>query len=170
MGKSLRISETSRRRATLVVIPGPLRMHRHRVSGCRYDRWEAGHLSGDEVEARAVLRALDIHVPQLAIAQRELLVGADVVERVEVAILRAREAHGRPACVDPLQRLRRHFGHRCDPIPSQDAPRARSRPAVERARTGSARGLRRRIPARSSAWRSLPGYREIGDRTSIWDR
>src|SRR5437879_12859107 len=71
-----------------------LAFHAHGVGLGRDDRGQAGHLAGDEVEARAVLRALDIHAPQLALAQRELLVRADDAECVEVAVLRMRAAPG----------------------------------------------------------------------------
>src|SRR3982074_2852934 len=67
----------------------------HGVGGCRNDGREAGDLAGDEVEARAVLRALDVHAPELAVAKRELLMRADIVERVEVAVLGVRETDRR---------------------------------------------------------------------------
>src|SRR5213082_2285411 len=45
-----------------------------------------GHRAGLEVEARAVLRALDLEVEELASAEEEILVRAHVVDGVEAAV------------------------------------------------------------------------------------
>src|SRR5215469_18337941 len=58
--------------------------------------WNHGRQTSDRaglhVEAGAVGRALDVHPPQLTVAERVLLVRADVGEGVIVAVLGVREA------------------------------------------------------------------------------
>src|SRR6202158_2461211 len=74
----------------------------HRV-GLRGDHSrQAGSLAGDQVKPRAVLRALDVHAPELSVAQAELLVRADVVEGVELSVLGVSETHGNASGLDPL--------------------------------------------------------------------
>src|SRR6266568_3652787 len=134
-------------------------LHGHGICLRRDDRGQAGHLARDQVEARAVLRTLDVHAPELAVAQEELLMRADVVEGVEVAVLGMSEAHLRALDVDPLHRLHGKLVHRGHPLPSQCATPARPRPACARARTGYGRGRRRRTPGSASAWRWTRGCR-----------
>ena len=86
---------------------------------------QADHLTGDHVEARAVSRALDVQSPQLALAQRVLLVRTDIGDGVVGAVLRVREADLLPVHDDlahgvdlevvdlPHQVLR----HLADPLP-----------------------------------------------------
>src|SRR4029077_4939446 len=88
IGKSRLTPPTSYANVDIAVV------HRDRVRRGRDHRRQAGHLAGLQVEARAVLRALHVHAPQLAVRQRELLVGADVVERVEVAVFGVRKTYG----------------------------------------------------------------------------
>src|SRR5260370_40374068 len=83
---------------------------------------QARHLAGDEVEARAVLRALDVHAPQLAVAEVELLVSADVVERVELAVLGVGETDRSVSGIHTLETFVRQLADRRDPEPSQGAP------------------------------------------------
>src|SRR5216684_6157319 len=78
-------------------------LERHRVCGGGNDGWEACHLSRDQIEEQAVLRAFDVHVPELAVTERELFVGARVVQRVEVAIFGVRKAHGRATSLHFLE-------------------------------------------------------------------
>src|SRR5919109_4398084 len=121
-------------------------LHGHRVGLRRDDGGQARHFAGLQVKARSVLRAFDVHAPELAVTQRELLVRADVVERVEVAVLGVGQAHGHAARVDLLHALDRELVDRCDPVPSQCATPARIRRACARARTGSGPARRRRSP------------------------
>src|SRR5690348_4054298 len=101
MGKSLRMVATSNVNVDITVL------HRDRVGLRRDHRRQAGDLAGLQVEPRAVLRALDVHAPELSVGEKELLVGADVVEGVEVAVLGVREAHRRAGGVDALHRVHR---------------------------------------------------------------
>src|SRR5439155_5263100 len=161
-GKSWRMASTSNMRSELNV--DIFALQAHRVGPGRDHRRQAGHGASQQVEAGAVGRALDLEAPELAVAQRVLLVRADVAEGVEGAVLRVREtdllavhhdlAHG----VD-LQLVQP--GHR---MPSQCGPPAPARPAPAPAGPGSGPGPRRRSRRRSSAPRWMRGCRGSADR------
>src|ERR1700686_705759 len=51
-------------------------LDRYRVRLRRDDRWEARDLAATDVEARAMSRTFDRHIPELSLTQRILLVGA----------------------------------------------------------------------------------------------
>src|SRR5690348_17366663 len=140
IGKSRLTAVTSYVNVDIAVLQG------HRIRLRRDHRRQAGHLAGHQVEARAVLRALDVHAPELSVAQRELFVRADVVEGVEVPVLGVRETETRGAGVDALHRLGRHLLRRGDSIPTQSGSPARPRPAGARARRGCGPGRLRRTP------------------------
>src|SRR5712691_392837 len=140
IGKSRLIAVTSYVNVDITVL------HGHGIRLRRYHSRQAGDLAGPEVEPRAVLRPLDVYAPEPAVAQEELLVSADVVEGVEVAVLGMSKAYLRALDVDPLHRLHGKLVHRGHPLPSQCATPARPRPACARARTGYGRGRRRRNP------------------------
>src|SRR5919108_3838435 len=146
MGKSRLTAATSYVNVDITVLD------RHGVRLCGDDGRQTGDLSGLQVEARAVLRTFDVHAPELAVAEEELLVRADVVQGVEVAVLRVREAHRRAIDVDALHRLDLQVADAGHPPPSQSAPPARPRPACARARRGYGRARRRRSPGSASAW------------------
>src|SRR6266481_676980 len=125
IGKSFRMVATSK--VFIAISIGDLdidlvALHGSRVGLGGNHGGQACHLAGDEVEARAVLRALHVHAPQLAVAEVELFVGADVVERVELAVLGVRETHRRGSSIDSLQAFDRHLANRSHPEPSQAAP------------------------------------------------
>src|SRR5580704_1000299 len=130
IGKSLRIVATSNElleapcaRPAIAISVGDLdidlvALHRYGVGlGGDHGR-QAGHFPGYEVEARAMLRAFDVHAPQLTFAEIELLVGTDVVERVKVAVLRVRQTDRRAARVDPLDAFVRKLTDGSDAEPS----------------------------------------------------
>src|ERR1051326_4601331 len=139
IGKSLRIAATSN--VTVDIAP----LHGYRKGPRRNHGRQSRDLAGLHVELGAVLRALDLAVEQLALAQQKVLVRADVVDRIE-AVLAVGEADLLAVCVNALDGLDGHLFHRSHPMPSQSGPRARPRRACARARTGSGRGRRRRSP------------------------
>src|ERR1700704_1121869 len=61
-------------------------LDRYRVGLRRDDRRQSRDLAGPYVEARAMPRAFDGHLPELPLAERILLVRAGVADRVEVVI------------------------------------------------------------------------------------
>src|SRR4029079_6116837 len=140
MGKSLRIAATSNVDVDITVL------HRHRKRAGRDDRGKTRHLARLQVELRAVLRALDVELEELATTQQEVLVRANVIDGVEVAVLAVGEAQLLLAGEHSLDGFNRHLGGRGDSVPSQSWPRARLRRASARARTESGRGRRRRSP------------------------
>src|SRR5215472_10289800 len=94
-GKSSRIAPTSsplRPAAGLDLNVDIVALHSDRIG----PGWNHGRQTGDRprlhVEAGAVGRALDVQPPQLTVAERVLLVGADVREGVVVAVLGVGEA------------------------------------------------------------------------------
>src|ERR671923_2397269 len=138
-------------------------LHRHGISLRGDDRGQPGDLAGLEVEARAVLRAFDVHAPKLAVAEEELLVRADVVERVEVAVLGVGQTHRCAVYLDALHRLSRKLVHRRHALPSQCATPARPRRACGRARRESGQARRRKSPGSTSSWPSSRGCRATRD-------
>src|SRR5215467_10058577 len=58
----------------------------HLVGGQRFGSWRAGRLARSQVKARTVQPALDRVVVDLAVDQRDLLVRAELVERVDLAV------------------------------------------------------------------------------------
>src|SRR6266571_8755256 len=67
-------------------------LHLDGIDRHRLDRRQRVGVAGAQVEARAVLRALDLESPELAHAEREVLVRADVVDGVPVAVLGVHQA------------------------------------------------------------------------------
>src|SRR3989441_13014404 len=78
---------------------------RSRVSLRRDHRREARDLAGPGVEARAMPRAFDRHLPQLPLAERILLVRAGVADRIEVVVLRVDKADRLAIDLHQLHRL-----------------------------------------------------------------
>src|SRR5581483_211187 len=128
------------------------------------NRRQAGHRAGLEVEPRAVLRALDLQVEQLAAAEQEVLVRAHVVDGVEVAVLRVREADLGALGDHPFQRADRKLVDRGDADPSQAATPARSPPECAPPQRGCGRGPGRRNPRRAFAWPPAAECRETAGR------
>src|ERR1700688_27703 len=126
IGKSFRIVATSK--VLIAISVGDLdvdlvALHGNRVGlGGDYSG-QPGLLPRLETDAGAVLRALHVHAPELAVAEVELLMRADVVQRVELAVLGVRETDRRAAGVDPLEAFIRQLPNGSDPVPSQAAPR-----------------------------------------------
>src|SRR5438477_3285567 len=137
----------------------------HGVDLGRHHRGHPGHRAGLEVEARAMLRALDLEVEELAAAEEEILVCAHVVDGVEAAVLGVGEADLGVVGEHALERPDRDLVDRGDADPSQAAPPAPSRPSGAPARTGCARAPVRKSPARSSASRSTRVCRASAGRT-----
>src|ERR1700682_3125119 len=129
------------------------------------DSRQGSALARDQVEARSVLRALDVHAPKLTVAQAELLVRADVVEGIELSVLGMSQTYGRASGLDPLHGFVGQLFDRSDPVPSQDASPAQPRQGCERGRTGSGPARRRRSPARASASPSARESHESANRT-----
>src|SRR5579859_5894793 len=136
----------------------------HRVDPGRDHRRQAGDRSGLEVEARAVLRALDLEVEELAAAQQEVLVRADVVDGVELAVLGVGQADLGVVRDDGFEHTDRDLVDRGDADLSQAAPPAPSPPSGAPARTGSGRGPGRRSPGRAFAWPSARECRATAGR------
>src|SRR5256712_2321842 len=80
-------------------------LDRYRVSLRRDHRREARDLAGPDVEARAMPRAFDRHLPQLPLAERILLVRAGVADRIEVVVLRVDKADRLAIDLHQLHRL-----------------------------------------------------------------
>src|SRR6266702_6555171 len=140
IGKSLRIAATSNVDVDITVL------HRDRKRPRRDDRGQPRHLAGLHVELRAVLRAFDVELEQLALAEQKVLVRADVVDGVQAVVLAVGEAQLLLTGEHSLDRFDRDLTGRGDPVPSQSWPRARPRRGCARARTGCGRGRRRRSP------------------------
>src|SRR4030088_3451745 len=82
--KSLLTASTSSAPAVLLDLDVDIvALHDDRIGPGGDHGGEAGHLAGRQVEARPVRRALDVEAPQLALAQRVLLVRAGVGDGVE---------------------------------------------------------------------------------------
>src|SRR5713226_3807878 len=67
-------------------------LDRYRIGLRCNDRRQAGDLAGPHVEARAMPWAFNRHLPELPFAERILLVGAGVADRVEVVVFGVDEA------------------------------------------------------------------------------
>src|SRR2546421_4687391 len=80
-------------------------LHRYRVGLRRDHRREARDLAGPHVEARAMPRAFDRHLPQLPLAERILLVRAGIADRIEVVVLRVDKADRLAIDLHQLHRL-----------------------------------------------------------------
>src|SRR3984893_6318301 len=104
-------------------------LNRYRVGLRGDDRREAGDLAGTDVEARAVPGAFDRHVPQLPLAERILLVGAGVADRVEVVVFRVDEADRLAVDLHPRHRLLGQIGRRRDALLGHATQYRRATPA-----------------------------------------
>src|SRR5215467_3825115 len=113
IGKSLRTAARSYVNVDITVL------HAHWIRRRGNHSRQPGHLARLQVEPRPMLRALDVHAPELSVAQRELLVRAHVVEGVEVSVLGVGKAHGRGAGVDALHGVGGNLCDRSDAIPTQ---------------------------------------------------
>src|SRR2546428_13178157 len=80
-------------------------LDRYRVGLRRDHRREARDLAGPAVEARAMPRAFDRHLPQLPLAERILLVRAGIADRIEVVVLRVDKADRLAIDLHQLHRL-----------------------------------------------------------------
>src|SRR2546428_9572759 len=80
-------------------------LDRYRVGLRRDHRREARDLAGPDVEARAMPRAFDRHLPQLPLAERILLVRAGIADRIEVVVLRVDKADRLTIDLHQLHRL-----------------------------------------------------------------
>src|SRR2546427_9469291 len=61
-------------------------LDRYRVGLRRDHRRKAGDLAGSDIEARAMPRAFDRHLPQLPFAERILLVRTGIADRIELVV------------------------------------------------------------------------------------
>src|SRR6266508_5083167 len=86
MGKSLRTAATSNVNVDITVL------HCDRKRPRRDHCGQARHLAGLDVEPRAVLGTFDVAAVELAAAEEEVLVRADIVDGVEVAVVAVRQA------------------------------------------------------------------------------
>src|SRR5260370_20965382 len=93
-------------------------LDRYRIGLRRNDRRQARDLAGPHVEAGAVPWAFNRHLPELPLAERVLLVGAGVADRVEVVVLRVDKADRLPPDPHPLPLLLGQLTGGCDPLPS----------------------------------------------------
>src|ERR1700681_220720 len=91
-------------------------LDRYRVGLRRDDRWEARDLAGTDVEARAVPGAFDRHIPQLPLAERILLMGAGVADRIKVVVFGVDQADRLAIHLHPHHRLLGHLGRRRDSL------------------------------------------------------
>src|SRR5207248_5533348 len=108
------------------------------LGGLRRDhRRQAGHLAGADVEARAVPRTLDRHLPELALAKRVLLVRAGVADGIEVVVFRVHQADRLAVDLHTHHRLLGKLTRRCDSLASHASQCAQTTP-----------GRRRRAPGR----------------------
>src|SRR5919204_3040310 len=99
IGKSLRTWSTLKGPALEIdvdIVP----FDRDRVGRNRGHRRQRVRPAGLKVEPGTVLRTLDLEAPQLALAERVVLVRADVVEGVEVPIFGVGEADHRAVDFD----------------------------------------------------------------------
>src|SRR5215470_734797 len=71
-------------------------VYSHLVGGQRFGSWRAGRLARAQVKARTVQPALDRVVVDLAVDQRDLLMGAEFVERVNLALAPDDHQRGTP--------------------------------------------------------------------------
>src|ERR1700694_5834090 len=92
-------------------------LDRYRVGLRRDDRWEARDLAGAEVEARAVSRTFDRHVPELPLTERILLVSAGVPNRIEVVVFGVDEADRFATDLHAHHRLLRQLTSSGDSLP-----------------------------------------------------
>src|SRR5205823_13573303 len=114
--------------------------------------------------------ALDLQPPELAVAKRVLLVGADVAERVERAVVGVRQAD--------LLAVDHHLAHGVDlqlvelgdRVPSQCGPPAPAPPAPAPGGPGCGPAPRRRSRRRSSAPRWPRGCRGSAGRRGARSR
>src|SRR6202011_6222072 len=153
--KSRRTASTSR---VLVLDVDVVAINLHLVGLRRNHRRKAGHRAVEQAEARTVRRALDVQAPELAVAQRVLLMRADVADRVILAVLGVRQAdllavddhllHG--VDLEVLDLGDQVPGHRGV---SQSATPVPTRPALGPEPPGCGPAPPRRIRARSSARR-----------------
>src|ERR1700730_2257232 len=141
-------------------------LDRYRVGLRRDDRWEACDQAGTDVEARAVSRAFDRHLPELPLTERILLVSARVPDRIEVIVFGVDEADRLALHLDPHHRFLGQLTGGGDPLPghaSQSGRPVPARPLREPGRPGADRGPRRGTPGPASARREdggCPGSRD----------
>src|SRR5260370_499616 len=145
-------------------------LDRYRIGLRRNDRRQARDLAGPHVEAGAVPWAFNRHLPELPLAERVLLVGAGVADRVEVVVLRVDQADRLALDFHPLHRLFGYLTGGGDPLAAH-ATRGKSRdpdviqcgrpvparPPREPGRPEGDRGPRRGTPGRASARRPAGG-------------
>src|SRR6202521_3956458 len=104
-------------------------LDRYRVGLRRDDGRKARDLAGTDVEARAVSRAFDRHLPELSLAERILLVGAGVADRIEVVVFGVDEADRLAVDLDQHHRLLRQLTGGGDPLPGHAIQSGRPVPA-----------------------------------------
>src|SRR4030081_737615 len=104
-------------------------LDRYRVRLRRDDRRETRHLPGPDVERRAMPGAFDRHVPELPFAQRVLLVGAGVADRVEVVVFGVDEADRLAVDLHALHRFLRYLAGGGNPLPGHASQSGRPVPA-----------------------------------------
>src|SRR5256885_1778632 len=118
-------------------------LDRYRVGLRRDHRRQAGDLAGPHVEARAMPRAFDRHLPQLPLTERILLVRAGVANRIEVVVFGMDQADRLAIDLHPLHRLLWELAGGGDPLLGHATQCARpvpDRPLLEPGRLESGRG------------------------------
>src|SRR5579872_5927536 len=83
-------------------------LHLHREAADRHDRRHPSDGSRAHVEARAVALALRLEAVETALADRAVVVRADVLDRIDLA-LDVAQGHLHAAHVDDLHRAARHL-------------------------------------------------------------
>src|ERR1700674_763936 len=142
-------------------------LDRYRVGLRRDDRWEARDLAGADVEARAVSRTFDRHVPELPLTERILLVSAGVPNRIEVVVFGVDEADRFATDLHAHHRLLRQLTSSGDSLPGHAIQSGRpvpARPPREPARPGADRGPRQGTLGPASARRLGAGCPDSRDR------
>src|SRR5260370_36349265 len=103
-------------------------LDRYRIGLRRNDRRQAGDLAGPHVEARAMPWAFDRHLPELPLAERVFLMGADAADRVEVVVLRVDQANRLALDFHPLHRLPGYLAGGGAPLAAHATRRKSRRP------------------------------------------
>src|SRR6266849_10555764 len=152
-------------------------LDRYRVGLRRDDRRQARDLAGPYVEARAMPWAFDRHLPELPLAERILLVGTVVADRVEVLVFGVDEADRLAIHLHPDHRLLRQLAGGTDPLPghatrgksrdpdiSQSGRPVPARPPLGPGQRGVGRGPRQGTPGPACARRWDAECRDSRDR------
>src|SRR3984893_13327907 len=85
-------------------------LDRYRIGFGRDDRRQAGDLAGPDVEARTMPRAFDRHVPEIPLAERVILVGTRVADRIKAVVFSVDQADRLAITLHPHHRLLGQFG------------------------------------------------------------